>query len=273
MYAFLRDFLQKNHLLAGAPIPLSDCRLLRPHLLERTGIREGTVFLLAAPYLAKGSLAPDRNFSAYAIPRDYHLFFSALFERLIPLLEARFPDCLFRGFADHSPIDEVEAAAKAGLGVIGENSLLITPTHSSYVFLGEIITDARLPAAPRELEHCMGCGACTLACPAKGGTCLSALTQKKGALSPEETEALLSHSLIWGCDRCQEVCPHTRLALEAGTIYTEIPFFRQDLSPSLSLDGLHRMTDTEFASRAYAWRGKDTLLRNLTLKERRTPPC
>ena len=66
---------------------------------------------------------------------------------------------------------------------------------------------------------------------------------------------------------CGEVCPHTRRALRDGTIYSEIPFFSEQTISRLSLAGLDAMDEEEFHSRAFAWRGRETVRRNLLLFE------
>jgi epoxyqueuosine reductase QueG len=239
--------------------------------LERAGIHDGTVVIIAVPYFSKAALAKERNISAYAVSRDYHLFFQRLFAELIPLLQTSFPKNKFCGFADHSPIAECEAASKAGLGVIGKNHLLLTKKYSSYVFLGELITDMKIPCDVKVATYCNGCGACQTACPMETcGTCLSALTQKKGVLTEIEQANLITYGSAWGCDICQEVCPHTKAAIQNQTIFSPIPFFSEKTIPRLSASLLSSMTEEEFQHRAYAWRGRDTIMRNLQILETET---
>ena len=225
--------------------------------------------MIAVPYFTRACLSPDRNLSAYAVSRDYHGFFEAFFAELLPVLRQKYPNERFAGFADHSPVAELQAAAHAGLGVIGKNGLLITEKYSSYVFLGELITSAHLPAQTRPIASCIGCGKCRTACPMeKIGTCLSALTQKKGELTEAEAADLLAYGSVWGCDLCQEVCPYTQKAIRNGTIFTKIPYFEVDCIPRLTLKILDEMSDEQFASRAYSWRGRETIRRNLALMEK-----
>ncbi|MBQ3483591.1 MAG: epoxyqueuosine reductase [Clostridia bacterium] len=261
----IKELLRARGITAVAPIALSHCTLTRPYLLERAGIADGTAFMLAVPYYTTECDDPARNISAYAVSRDYHLFFRTLFDELLPVLHARFPAQRFAGFADHSPIAEAEAAVKAGLGSFGCNHLFLTEEHSSFVFLGEIVTDAVLDAPPREVRTCEDCGACLRACPVGLAvhSCLSALTQKKGELSEDEAATVLKNGSAWGCDRCQEACPVTKRARARGTLYSEIPFFRESAIPHLTAARVREMNDAEFAMRAYSWRGREVILRNL----------
>ena len=268
MFAFLSKFFLKNHIDLFAPIPLSDCKVQREYLLEREGIQSGTVIMLAIPYFTKACQDPNRNLSCYAISKDYHGFFKSLYAELLPLLKDAFPNNRFAGFADHSPICEVDAAARAGLGIIGKNHLLITEKYSSFVFLGCLITDAMLDCKSHEPKFCENCGACIKACPASNTSdCLSALTQKKGALSEEECLKIVRHGSVWGCDICQLICPHTINAIKQKTIFSPIPYFEEDALSHLTVGRLDEMSDDEFLSRAYSWRGKDTIRRNLLLIE------
>ncbi|MBR7098750.1 MAG: epoxyqueuosine reductase [Clostridia bacterium] len=268
MFAFLSKFFLKNHIDLFAPIPLSDCKVQREYLLEREGIQSGTAIMLAVPYFTKACQDPKRNLSCYAVSKDYHGYFKSLCAELLPLLREKFPNNRFGGFADHSPVCEVDAAARAGLGIIGKNHLLITEKYSSFVFLGCLITDAVLNCEAHEPAFCENCGACIRACPASSPSdCLSALTQKKGALSEEERRKILCHGSVWGCDICQLVCPHTQQALKQNTIFSPIPYFEDDTLPHLTVEKLDEMSDDDFLSRAYAWRGKDTVRRNLLLFE------
>lgn len=273
MFAFLSNFLQLKQIRLFSALPLDACRIKKPYLLERVGICCGSVLMIAVPYLTPAAHATDRNLSAYAVSRDYHLFFKNLFDELIPLLQERYPEHRFAGFADHSPIDEIHAAARAGLGVIGKNGLLITREHSSCVFLGALFTDADLGGEIFEIQSCQGCGKCLAACPKADGECLSSLTQKKGALTADEEERLTNHPLVWGCDICQEVCPHTARAIKDETIFTSIPYFYDAAIPYLNMQILEEMSDEEFACRAYSWRGRGVIERNLNFKKKGETEC
>lgn len=275
-YASLDAVFASEGITQYAAIPFSACRVTLPRLLERDpDFIPRTVLLYLVPYYA----GPTENLSLYAASRDYHLFFRSFGEKLVGYLQTVFPDGGFRSYGDHSPIAECDAAAKAGLGVIGRNGLLINPKYASLVFIGDVVTDVPPEDFPacrdaQAVSYCENCGACAAACPTgilagKGALCLSAVTQKKGDLTPEETELILSHGSAWGCDLCQTSCPHVRRAIKSGDALTPVDFFKADRTPRLTYDRIAAMPDDEFNSRAYAWRGRKTLLRNLALLEGR----
>jgi epoxyqueuosine reductase len=268
--------------LLGVPacaIPLSVCRPAKTYLLERAGISmAGTAILFAVPYVMTADVGdPRRNLSLYAVPKDYHGYMKELEAAVLPRLREAYPDLTFALFADHSPIMEVDAAARAGLGVLGMNGLLLTPEYGSFVFIGELITDADYtlvtgeptPDFPADPPRCEGCGLCVKACPAgcRAGDrsgCLSALTQKKGELTPEEADAIIKGGLVWGCDACQLACPHNRAVIEDGRD-TPVPYFQKDRLIRADAETLAAMDDAAFKARAYSWRGRAVIERNIRL--------
>ena len=250
----------------AAPIPLSECIIKKQYLLERAGFSgtDGTVIMMAVPYFTPECVGA--HVSAYAVSRDYHLFYKELFARILPLLRAEFPKNKFCCFADHSPIDERDAALRAGLGVMGKNGLLITEKYSSFVFIGELICDAELPCESHEPSGCFSCGLCLNACPMTDTrSCLSAVTQKKGELTEDEADYIRENGCAWGCDICQNVCPYTEQAIKSGSIFTPIPFFKERSIPHPTVRTVEQMSDEEFAERAFSWRGRECILRNLRL--------
>ncbi len=90
------------------------------------------------------------------------------------------------------------------------------------------------------------------------------MTQKKGELSEKEKEYIVKYKSAWGCDICQLVCPLVQKAIKNGA-QTPISFFREDRIKNLTSDGLCAMSDEEFGKRAFSWRGKATIKRNLEL--------
>lgn len=269
IYESITKALSEKSLDLFSAVKLLDCKITKKYLLDKAGIDPlvGSAIMIAVPYLVKDDI--EGNISEYAKSRDYHLFFASLFEELLPALRAEFPKYRFEGFVDHSPIDEINAAAIAGLGAIGANGLLITEKYSSFIFLGEIITDAPIQCKSNEIKLCENCAFCLNSCPigCDKFRCLSAITQKKGDLTDCEKELILSNGSVWGCDICQKVCPHTKKAIKCGSIYSPIPFFSEKRISNLTYKMIEEMPDKDFKERAYSWRGKSVLLRNLNLIE------
>ncbi len=265
MKASLSRFFFDEGIEAFGVLPYEACRVTNPALLSRrVAFSPRSVIVFLIPYYA----GPSDNLSLYAVSRDYHLYMEGLFVRLTEYLRAESPEGEFCAFADHSPIDERHAAVTAGLGMYGDNGLLIHSKYGSLVFIGEMFSS--LPPPEGTVLHpargCEHCGACRRACPTGAlsgqGDCLSEITQRKGEL-PEEAFALMRrYRTVWGCDRCQTACPHTRRAIEAGVI-TPIGFFHEARLPHLNTAILAAMSPEQFRTRAFAWRGRKTIERNL----------
>lgn len=220
-----------------------------------------TVIVVCFPYLLDDSAYKNRNVSKYAVVTDYHEVAVARLKKAAEELRTLYPGNNFAVFADNSPIPEVRAACAAGLGVRGINSLLITEKYGSYVFIGEIVTDLEINTHSDNFKTCIGCKKCINACPSKAisetgfsqDTCLSAITQKKGELSDGEKKLMKDCGCVWGCDICQDVCPMNKNAAK-----TEIEEFLSSAVPSVSVG-------CELESRAYEWRGRKVIERNINI--------
>ncbi len=273
---YVCSILESAGCSSASLLDISDCITDRSYLMPEHATH---ALIFTVPYLSKAAQKADGNLSVYAAPRDYHIFFAELFKNIKSRTEKIFPEFSINGFSDHSPINEVKAAVCADLGVLGDNHLLITPDYGSYVFIGEIffssgeeeygkvshttaeITSAREKKSKR-LSGCLHCGRCIKACPSPN-KCLSAITQKKGKLSDTEAELISNTKSVWGCDICQKVCP-----MNHDIKLSEISFFSEKLSFNITLSELEDMSDRDFSERAYAWRGKNTIERNLRITDK-----
>jgi len=204
--------------------------------------------------------------SKYAMGKDYH---QVVREKLLklsrPLLDKGFKAEVF---ADSWSMCERYLAQKAGLGFVGKNHMFISEKAGSFVFIGVIVTDCDLKPTKPKNTMCIGCGECIKNCPGKAlktdgsfeeKNCVSYISQKKGELNEREKNALIKSGKIWGCDICQEVCPHNQ-----NVPISEIEEFTKNLITSLEID--ENMSNREFkrlyADRAFSWRGLAPILRN-----------
>ena len=263
----VRKYLMEEGIEYFSILEYSACRELRPHLISREGIEARSVIIYLLPYFS----VEGENISSYAVGIDYHLVTRRINRELTERLSQKFGGNKFIGFGDHSPIDERHAALISGLGIRGDSGLLINEKYGTYVFIGEIVTDleaSRDDLTPlTEEKRCIGCGKCKVACPTgilrgEGDDCLSAITQKKGELSEYEIDLMTEYNTAWGCDICQRVCPYNNAPKK-----TDVSDFLSDTVSHLTSSILGGMDEPEFERRAYAWRGRKTIMRNLEILE------
>ena len=169
---------------------------------------------------------PDRRTSPrlgrvarYARGRDYHLVLRRRLERLVAAISPRLPGASWRICVDTAPLLERELAARSGLARIGKHTLAIARGLGSWILLGEVLTDALIaPSDPDPSpDPCGGCTRCLDACPTRAITpfsvdatrCVSYLTIEHRGEIAESFHAPLG-DWIFGCDVCQEVCPHNQ---------------------------------------------------------------
>jgi epoxyqueuosine reductase len=154
----------------------------------------------------------------YARGRDYHEVLKRRVQRVCDTVRERYPGAATRAFCDTAPVLERELAAACGLGWIGKHTLLIHPTHGSWMVLGGFLTTLELAppgGATPEPDHCGTCTRCLDACPTGAITpysvdasrCISYLTiEHESPIDPSLADKL--GDWLVGCDVCQEVCPH-----------------------------------------------------------------
>ncbi len=179
----------------------------------------------------------------YAYGRDYHKIISKKLKQLEAYMKEKFPNDFTKSYVDTGPILERAYAETSGLGQIGKNGCIITKTFGSWIFLSEIITTVELttgigqesfrtniPQAPLVAGRgrlketfltnsiCGSCTRCIDACPTKAiiapgiidaRKCISYQTiENKGHIPKRVADAIKKTKRIFGCDICQEVCPH-----------------------------------------------------------------
>lgn len=222
------------------------------------------VFLI--PYKADGKRT---NLSCYAKGIDYHIIADKICSEVIKMLE-EYGFCGV-GFCDNGVLDDRYLAYLAGLGFYGKNGLIINKRFGTYTFIGYVITDCPLEEDKPLNDTCKGCDACIKSCPGDAiserginySSCVSYITQKKGELSEEEKSIVRKSGYVWGCDICQETCPHN-MAAEQTTIdeflCNKIEYLKHETLTNKEF--MHK-----YKSRAFAWRGAGVIRRNIEISE------
>ncbi len=186
------------------------------------------------------------QFAYYAYGKDYHEVVREKLRYLFEWIRERVPDVTGRYFSDSAPVLERFWAARAGLGFIGKNTLLIIPGKGSYFFLGELIIDIELDYDEPVTENCGDCTRCLRSCPTNAieepyrlnaTRCISYQTiENKGEIAPEIVPNLRNN--VYGCDICQKVCPWNRDAM-SHNIPEFMPsdaFLKLDLEQIMEMD-------------------------------------
>lgn len=265
----LAEYISTNITDDFAALPLSDCRILKERLIGSDALTHVVMLVVPFPH-GEGAIA------SFARIPDYHTFFTSFEDGVATLLKEKNKKYEAKIFADHSPIDERDAACRAGLGVIGDNNLFISKKYGTFVFLGEILCSLSreeleaegVPVGSYEVGECLHCGVCAECCPSGcigGGDrslCVSGLTQKKGDLSDTERDIIIRAGSAWGCDVCSSVCP-----LNEGVRAEYKVFFTNGATPPACAADVERMSDEEYAKYPFSWRKKEIILRNFKILE------
>ena len=164
---------------------------------------------------------PDRaTISVYARNRDYHDVLKGMLKTLAQFITSRAPEADLKVFVDTAPVMEKPLAQSAGIGWQGKHTNLVSRTHGSWLFLGEIYTTLDLPPDPSHADRCGSCTRCLDICPTRAlpapyvldaPRCISYLTIEHKGPIPHDLRPLIGNR-IYGCDDCLAVCPWNRFA-------------------------------------------------------------
>ena len=177
------------------------------------GVR--SVIMLTYDYPRTDARKAPGKIARYAQGEDYHKLLAGKLSDLDETLS--FYGGQQRCFTDSGPVSERFFAARAGLGWIGRNGLLVRPRGGSYCFLASILTTLELPYDSPMPNRCGTCRRCEQACPTaalRNGVCdarrcLSYWTIEAKQEMPADIRAAQGERL-YGCDACQEACPWNR---------------------------------------------------------------
>lgn len=204
--------------------------------------------------------------------KDYHHVLQERLNRLASYLANRVADVRIQSMVDTGALVDRAVAERAGIGWIGKNCSVISPTRGSWIFLGEMITNIPFPPDTPVTDQCGECTLCLDACPTgalvgpgqlDAQKCISFLTQTKHVI--EDKWKTKIGNRLYGCDTCQIVCPKNK-----GLNWTHQAEFEPDpelvkplLLPLLEMS--NKQFKETYGHTAAAWRGKTPIQRNAIL--------
>ncbi len=231
----------------------------------------GNLYNICSNEKETGSKKNTGIISKFALGIDYHEILRDKLEILADFIKKiSLKNFKYKILVDTGPMVDRAVAERAGVGWYGKNCCIITKGFGSWIFLGEMITNLELEPDESGFEDCGNCNLCIRACPTQAiispyvidiRKCISHLTQKRGELPINLLEKMGRN--IYGCDICQNVCPHNK----------EVEFIeRNDFLPifpdgeSVELFRIINMSEKDFkkwfGNSTIIWMGRNILRRN-----------
>lgn len=167
------------------------------------------------PQLTNSQTHELKNLPKYLQHKDYHVVMMEKLQKIVAEIKQDNPDVQYKCYVDTGPILEKAWAVRAGLGFIGKNTLLISPTMGSQMALGIILTSISPPSLTLSLGgggkkggggHCINCTACIDSCPTGAIVAPYTLDARKCV-----SYKFFIEKKTGGCDICQDVCPFNKL--------------------------------------------------------------
>jgi epoxyqueuosine reductase len=154
--------------------------------------------------------------SRYVYGADYHDVIMQKLSRILEFIRISEPSANGKAFVDSAPLLEKTWAREAGLGWPGRHSVLINREIGSFFFIGVLLVDISLEYdKPFTEDYCGECRLCIDSCPTNAinedrtidaRKCIAYLTIEDRGPFPEELVGKME-GRVFGCDKCQEVCP------------------------------------------------------------------
>ena len=230
-----------------------------------------SIIVCAFPYYVDE--VEESNLSKYCYGEDYHIVAKRYLQRICDFLEEKINNFEYKFFVDNGPLVDRYLAYQSGIGYFGINNNIITDEYGSYIFIGYIVNNYEFYVDDPLPKTCIKCDKCVKYCPGNAilgnfelnpRRCLSYITQKKDDLSEEEINLIKENKMVFGCDICQEVCPHNK-----GISITNIEEFKTNLITKLDYNEINDISNKEFkrryGNRAFSWRGKKIIQRNIEI--------
>lgn len=176
-----------------------------------------SIICVAMSYWQKPDFEPNKPYvSIYARGKIYQEVIRSKLQILADQIRTIFPGSTTKIAVDTSPTSDKLWAARAGLGWQGKNTLIINKNLGSFIFLGEIFTDAELEYDRPITDGCQSCDKCIKICPTgaliapgilDARKCISYMTVE---FPEDQTNYPMIGNHVFGCDLCQLVCPYNR---------------------------------------------------------------
>ncbi len=189
--------------------------------------KEAIVFLFSYKNTKKwiqASNSSDVKIASYALGfngLDYHVALGNSLEKVKSEIAKTHPHIVFKTAIDMHPVFDRDLAYKAGLGWFGKNSMLINRKEGSYFMIASLLLSEAIINKPQvvlESDHCGTCTRCIEACPTdaidgenrtiNASLCISTHTIEYFAKKEIAGYDLKMPNEVFGCDICQDVCPH-----------------------------------------------------------------
>ena len=242
-----------------------------------------SVIVCSMNYYSEPHYDPSKAYiSLYARGEDYHKVIQDKLDSLGQIIHDRIKNVTLKSFVDSAPFAEKSWAAKAGLGYIGKNDLMIVFSKTdnnkrkslgSFHFLGVLITDHELEPDSRLNMTCGKCRKCVEACPTgailedrfiDANKCNAYYTlSHKGPIVPDMAKHIGNN--VYGCDLCQLACPHNK-----NLASTSEPRFAPDPGMvDINIGQLANLNEDEFENRfgkrSIGEKGFDIFKRNIEI--------
>jgi epoxyqueuosine reductase len=170
--------------------------------------------------------------SRYAYGLNYHDVIKKKLHKLIDFIKTIHPDASGRSFVDSAPLLEKAWGREAGLGWPGRHSVLINKQIGSFFFLGIIVLNIELDYdEPAKEDYCGKCTLCVDSCPTgainnnrtiDSRRCIAFQTLESRTSIPDDIVQKLEGK-VFGCDRCQEICPWNKESKQHVTPEFDLP--------------------------------------------------
>jgi epoxyqueuosine reductase len=212
--------------------------------------------------------------SRYAYGINYHDVIKGKLFKLLTFIKSIETKTEGRPFADSAPLLEKAWASEAGLGWQGKHSIVINKEIGSFFFIGILVLNIELDYDnPVKEEYCGNCRLCIDMCPTgainenrtiDSRKCIANLTIENRGPIPDEIIPKLG-GRVYGCDRCQEVCPWNKNAKPNINPEFELPRELEKMTTEGWLNLTREQFNRLFEKSAIARRKYDAFMRNVTV--------